>query len=246
MPKEPGSAEQRLSSHDACEVLTGLVLEHLPSLKNRHTRAYAKGRNIWTPDQPADSLFFLVKGQVAVLVRDREGHETVVYMVDPGEPFGELCYCASGERWRQNYGRATTASQVIETPLDEFLTILQRNQELMNRFIFTFCERLTEAQRRIKVLASRNADARLGTLLLQLAALRGRHLKKNEGRVIVRATHSDLAQLAAMTRSHVTVTMGNFRSRGLIEYTRDRPIVINVPALRNYLDKRYPPAEPSS
>jgi CRP-like cAMP-binding protein len=130
-------------------------------------------------------------------------------------------------------------SEVVETPLKQFLEMLRRDKELVQRFVFTLCERLTEADRRVKVLASRDADARLGTLLIQLAGTRGRQ-SANGGGCVLRVTHTDLAQMAAMSRSHVTVTMGNFRNKHLVEYTRDKPITVNVPALKQYLDSRYP------
>jgi CRP-like cAMP-binding protein len=242
MASESGGSRESFSDHDACKLLTGLVLEHLPSFeKLRRARSYAKGKNVWTPGQPADSVFFLVRGQIAILVKDRERHETIVHVVDSGEPFGELCYCARNHRKRHNFSRAISSSQVIELPLSEFLLILKRDQGLMERFIFTFCERFTEAQRRVKVLANRSAEARLGTLLLQLARSRGKSSGKDGSHVVLHTTHAELASWAAMSRSHVTVTMGRFRRKELVHYTRDKPIIVDVHALERYLDAHYPP-----
>jgi Mn-dependent DtxR family transcriptional regulator len=47
--------------------------------------------------------------------------------------------------------------------------------------------------------------------------------------------HEELAKMAAMNRSHVTVTMGKLRKRGLVRYERNRPLVVDVPALTAYL-----------
>ena len=41
--------------------------------------------------------------------------------------------------------------------------------------------------------------------------------------------------MAAMNRSHVSVTMGKLRKRGLTRYERNRPLVVDVPALTTYL-----------
>ncbi|MDQ3257916.1 MAG: hypothetical protein M3R15_29195 [Acidobacteriota bacterium] len=38
-----------------------------------------------------------------------------------------------------------------------------------------------------------------------------------------------------MNRSHVSVTMGKLRRRGLVSYERNRPLVVDVPALTAYL-----------
>lgn len=43
--------------------------------------------------------------------------------------------------------------------------------------------------------------------------------------------------MTAMSRSHVTVTMGKFRQRGLVLYERNRPLVVDVPSLKDYLNR---------
>ena len=47
----------------------------------------------------------------------------------------------------------------------------------------------------------------------------------------------DPAQMSAMSRSHVTVTMVSFRKAGLVQYSRDEPLVIRLSALRQYLKR---------
>jgi Mn-dependent DtxR family transcriptional regulator len=48
-------------------------------------------------------------------------------------------------------------------------------------------------------------------------------------------THEELARLAALSRQRVTITMGKLRRRGLVQYERNRPLVVDVPALTAYL-----------
>ena len=40
-----------------------------------------------------------------------------------------------------------------------------------------------------------------------------------------------------MSRSHVTVTMGRLRHRGLVRYQRAGPLRVNVQALTGYLGR---------
>ncbi len=42
--------------------------------------------------------------------------------------------------------------------------------------------------------------------------------------------------MAAMSRSHVTVTMGRFRERVLVDNARRPPLTVRVPALRKHLN----------
>jgi CRP-like cAMP-binding protein len=85
-------------------------------------------------------------------------------------------------------------------------------------------------------MAHRGAEQRLGRLLLRLATSRGR--KGPIGRrntVTVRVSQNELAQLAGMSRPHVTVTMGQLRRRGLVRYEREALVRVDVMGLTDYL-----------
>ena len=50
-------------------------------------------------------------------------------------------------------------------------------------------------------------------------------------------SHNELAQMAGMSRSHVTVTMGRLRRRGVLRYQREGPLRVDVQALTVYLGR---------
>jgi len=81
-------------------------------------------------------------------------------------------------------------------------------------------------------LAHRGAEDRLSKLLLHLVNRRGENSK-----VILHLSHDELAQMAAMSRSHVTVTMGKLRRQNLVFYERNRPLTVDVPLLTAYLNR---------
>lgn len=85
----------------------------------------------------------------------------------------------------------------------------------------------------------RGAKERLGRLLLQLAKTRG-HSSPGAEQVTLHISHDELAQMAAMNRSHVTTTMGKLRDYKLVQYDRNQPLRVNVPALCLYLDTLKP------
>ena len=70
---------------------------------------------------------------------------------------------------------------------------------------------------------------RLGT-----SGARGRR-SGNGGTVTLSLSHRELAQMTGMTRSHVTVTLGRLRRRGLVRYRREGPLRVDLPALTAYL-----------
>ncbi len=227
---------RRFTNHLSCQTMTGLTLEHLPKDGSLgRTRRYHKGVDIWRPDDRTDRIYFLNRGQVIVMSGDTEGNEVIMQVIEKGEPFGELCFCSQEKGLRQTTGRAVVESEALEIKHSDFLSYLQKNMDALLNFTFTFCERLSEMKLRVGVLAHRGAEERLGRLLLQLAAPPGQQHIEGANEVPLHINHEELAKMAAMNRSHVSVTMGKLRKRGLVRYERNRPLVVDVPALTAYL-----------
>jgi CRP/FNR family cyclic AMP-dependent transcriptional regulator len=226
-----------LRDHRDCEVLTGLTYESVPKDNSLgHAHSIKKGGSVWKPDNRSDSIFFLNSGQVSIIVGDRDGRELVLGIVEAGEAFGEFCFCAPKKHFlRGNYARATVKSEVLEIKLDDFMSFLQTSRNLLQAFTFNFCCRLSDCQRRVEFLAYRGAEERLGRVLLHIASTRGKPSDTVSGQTLLPVSHDELAQMAAMSRPHVTVTMGKLRRRGLVNYERNKPLTINTEALSIYL-----------
>lgn len=56
-------------------------------------------------------------------------------------------------------------------------------------------------------------------------------------------SHEELAQLGAMSRPHVTVTMGRLRRLGLVRYERNLPLFVDVLRLTAYLSGEPGPSK---
>ncbi len=210
----------------------GITLERLPRDGSLgRLRSFAKGADIWRPADRADRIYFLERGQVAVMMGDARGHEVIMKVITVGEPFGELCFCAQEHGLFHTTGRAVVATVALQIRQQDFVNYLQKDREALTAFVFTFCERLSDAERRLEVLTHRDAEGRLGSLLLHLASTP----REKGGEVELHVGHEELAQMAAMSRSHVTVTMGKFRRRGLVRYERNCPLVVDTVALKAYL-----------
>ncbi|MEJ7862025.1 MAG: Crp/Fnr family transcriptional regulator [Pyrinomonadaceae bacterium] len=226
-----------LPDHRDCETLTGLTIDNAPRDESiGQTRSYRKGGDVWKPDDRSNSILFLKRGQIVIVSSDREGREVVFGVIEAGEPFGELCFCAPKKHFfRGTYARAVIKSEVLEIKLDDFMSYLQDDRHALQAFTFTFCCRLTDCQSRLEYLAYRGAEERLGRVLLHLAGTQGKPNEKSPGRVFLPVSHDELAQMAAMSRPHVTVTMGKLRRRGLVNYDRNKPLTIDTEALSIYL-----------
>lgn len=238
MPQDPKPANRPFRDHGSCKALTDLTVQHLardPTLGR--CRRYGKGGEIWHPEDKADRLYLLQQGQVVILSQDAAGHEVIIRVIEAGEPFGELCFCTEHSGTRENSARAITDSEALDLDFGRFLKHLQESQKALSSVVFTLCTRLAEAERRIEVLSYRAAEDRLARLLLQLATSRGKPSSKHQGEMMLPLSHEELALMAAMSRPHVSVTMGKLRRLGLVHYGRGSLLRVNTSLLLSFVTK---------
>lgn len=225
--------------HLDCEALTGITLDHLPhDVSLGRVRKYVKGAYLWQPDDAADRIYFLRRGRVAVMTATPEQRPVLLRTIEADQSFGELCLCTTRARTRGTTASALIACEAIEIKLSQFLGYLRQNHKALEALVCTLCLRLTDAEHRVEVLAHRGAEQRLGRLMLRLGTSSARVGRiDNKDTVTVSVSHSELARLAGMSRSHVTVTMGRLRRRGLVRYQREGPLRVDVSALTAYLGR---------
>lgn len=238
LPRQSKADEWRFRGHESCKQLTILTVEQLSRDSSfGQVRQFRKGSYVWRADDKADRIYSLVRGQVSILAVDSEGHEVIVHVIGAGQTFGELCFCSQEHGLYGNVARVVKEAEAIEIGFENFLGYLQDRNDALAALVFTFCARLAETQSRIEILSYRGAEDRLARLLLHLAASRGSPSSKRSGQVVFAVSHDELSMMAAMTRPHVSVTMGKLRSKGFVHYTRGSQLVLNVSRLASLVHK---------
>lgn len=230
------------ADHRECETLTRLTVENVPRDGSLgRTQKFGKSADIWQTDDKADSFYFLERGQIDIFSGDPQAREILLQVVSAGEPFGELCFCAKNSGLRGTVARAHTDVEVLAIRFSDFLKYVRASEPVLTSLVCTLCLRLGDCETRTEILAYRGAQERLGRLLIQLAAKAIEVTKtaaRRQGAVALHVTHLDLARIAAMSRSHVTVTLGHFRDLRLVQYARGRPLSVNLNALTTYVETR--------
>ncbi len=219
--------------HGECRVLTESVVQHLPGVPTQGTiRQIARGALVYAMGGPTGEVYFLRKGRVAISVVSPEGREQRLVTVEPGEMFGELCFCDI--RARQDQATALADSEVMAMRMDDLLGALLATTGGAAAVLGTLCARVADAQAQIRRLAFHTVSERIGLLLLELG---GQHpVQKDGGRVIPRLpTHEEIAQSVAASRELVSSTLSGFRRLGLVRYRRRSAMVVYPEALARHL-----------
>jgi CRP/FNR family transcriptional regulator, cyclic AMP receptor protein len=223
--------------HENCRALTEITVAHLPadnslgSLLQFPRRAF-----VWQPGDRSDKIYFLKEGRVGITGVDRDGREVVLGMIVAGEPFGELCFCGGPTEVRSTTAKAVADSLAFEITIEDFIAYMQQSDEVLGKFLFTFCIRLSHSERRIAILALRGVEERLGHTLLHLARTRGVPVDAgNPNELRIGVTHEELSGLSALSRQRITIMMNRFRKLGLVRYSRTEPLIVNINALAEHL-----------
>jgi CRP/FNR family transcriptional regulator len=189
-----------------------------PALTNvpRVERTFWRGMSIYALEEPATSLYLILKGRVKILRLSPEGGRKIVSLRYRGEIFGELALGGAGvEAAHSDEAVALDTTRVAIIRLADFWQALRNDPAALQSALQHLAARLAAAHRQIEALVFEDNYCRLARALLNLSSEAAR-----VGETSVRLTHEELAELIGSTREVVTGMMIELRQRGLIDYKR--------------------------
>jgi CRP-like cAMP-binding protein len=198
---------------------------------NSRTVEIARDANVYTCGDQDEMVYFIVSGQIKLLMLSPEGKECLLAIHSAGDIFGELCLSGSGSRLET----ATAMEETIlkKIPSSQFLARLSHDS-LLEGFIRYLAVRIADQQQVIANMVTVDSEQRLGKTLLQLARTLG---KKNQQstRIELKISHDELSEMVGTTRPRISLFMQRFRNLGLIETNLDRFLAIKEKELTAYL-----------
>src|SRR5690606_2396514 len=137
----------------------------LPTLKTKNLEAFLEHCNrrhfaarstIIHAGDACDSLFYIVKGSVTVLLQDAPARDMILAYLNQGEFFGEMGLFDEDhtEQDRSAWVKARTECEVAELPYAEFRAITARDPELLYAVGRQMAHRLRRTTRKVGNLAS--------------------------------------------------------------------------------------------
>lgn len=186
----------------------------------------APGRVFYHPAEPAEVLFILKQGEVAISRLSPEGKKLIVAKLGPGTIFGEMAIL--GQRMHQTVAEALTECVLCVMSRRDVEDHLLADPRIAARLVRLLGARLAEAEARQEELAFRSVPERLAALLSRLATdtdWRGRP-------VVSGLTQQQLAELTGTSRETATTILNQFRAAGLIEIRRRRITLLDPGGLR--------------
>ncbi len=174
---------------------------------------YRKGQTVFAQGDVADSVFYIQKGRLKVVVLSEQGKEAVVGILEAGQFFGEGCMNGHSLRIA-----TTTAMEdcLITAITTKTMTAALHDQPKFSQMFMSYL--LTRNGRIEEDLIDQlfnSSEKRLARLLLLLANF-GRESTPQP--IDAKISQETLAEMIGTTRSRVSFFMNKFRKLGFISY----------------------------
>jgi CRP/FNR family cyclic AMP-dependent transcriptional regulator len=174
---------------------------------------YRKDQIVFAQGEVADTIFYIQKGRVKVVVLSDQGKEAVVGILEPGQFFGEGCL--NGHSLRISTTTAMEECVITSIMKTAMLAALHSEPKFSELFMAYLLTRNSRIEEDLIDQLFNSSEKRLARLLLLLA-----HFGK-EGSpkpIDIDVSQETLAEMIGTTRSRVSFFMNKFRKLGLISY----------------------------
>jgi CRP/FNR family transcriptional regulator len=236
METRTGATASILQYLNSQPLFDGLEPSSLVALaKASRLKPVPKNSFIFFQGDPADAVFLVWRGVIAIRLENPDGRELVINEMSVGDCFGELAILTGQPR--STSAQAIVDSEVLLIPRSAFKITLDQEPRLASRLLEITARRLQNSSKREEALAFHDAQQRLAHQLLNLD-----QLAQDVGYLTL--SQDDLATRVGLTRQTVATILGRWRRNGWLLTGRGHIVLLNrhelgLLAQSQEVDERY-------
>ena len=181
-------------------------------LSHCHRRRYpAKSTIIYAGDR-CESLYFIMRGSVTVLIEDDEGREMIVAYLNDGDFFGEMGLF--DQDTRSAWVRTKTECEVAEISYTKFQELTRQHPEFLFNLATQMALRLRNTTRKVGDLAFLDVTGRVARTLLDLCN-EPDAMTHPEG-MQIKITRQEIGRIVGCSREMVGRVLKTLEEQGLV------------------------------
>jgi CRP/FNR family cyclic AMP-dependent transcriptional regulator len=186
-------------------------------LAHCHRRRFAARSTLIHAGDQSDSLFYIVKGSVTILIEDEHGREMIIAYLNQGDFFGEmgLFDLSPAQHDRSAWVRAKTECEVAEISYSKFRELTQRDPELLYAVGRQMAERLRKTTRKVGDLAFLDVTGRVAGTLLDLC--KQPDAMTHPDGMQIKITRQEIGRIVGCSREMVGRVLKSLEEQGLID-----------------------------
>lgn len=194
-------------------------------LTHCHRRRYpAKTTLIYAGDK-SDSLYYIIKGSVTVLIEDEEGREMIVAYLNDGDFFGEMgLFDAQDDR--SAWVRAKTECEIAEISYSKFLEVSVTHPAFLFALGKQMARRLRNTTRKVGDLAFLDVTGRVARTLLDLS--REPDAMTHPDGMQIKITRQEIGRIVGCSREMVGRVLKTLEDQGLVSVKGKTMVVFNT------------------
>jgi CRP/FNR family transcriptional regulator, global nitrogen regulator len=171
---------------------------------------FDRNKTIFFPGDPAERVYFLVKGAVKLSRVYEAGEEITVSLLRENSIFGVLSLITGNKSDRFYHAVAFTPVELLSISIEQFEQALRESTELSSIVLKGLSSRILQTEMMIETLAHRDMGSRLASFLLILCRDFG--VPSANGITIdLKLSHQAIAEAIGSTRVTVTRLLGDLR-----------------------------------
>jgi len=192
--------------------------------------SFERGKTIFFPGDPAERVYFLLRGAVKLSRVYEAGEEITVALLRENSVFGVLSLITGHRSDRFYHAVAFTPVELLSLPIDRVEKTIKQNPEVSMVMLQGLSSRILQTEMMIETLAHRDMGSRLVSFLLILCRDFG--VPSEEGITIdLKLSHQAIAEAIGSTRVTVTRLLGDLRAEKMISIHKKKITVHNPVAL---------------
>ncbi|ADB95578.1 transcriptional regulator, Crp/Fnr family [Candidatus Atelocyanobacterium thalassa isolate ALOHA] len=187
---------------------------------------FERGKTIFFPGDPADKIYFLLKGAVKLSLVYEAGDEITVALLRENSVFGVFSLIAGQKSDRFYHAVAFSAVELLSAPTNRVEEALKNNSDLSILMLKGLSSRILQTEMMIETLAHRDMGSRLVSFLLILCRDFG--VPVSDGiHIDLKLSHQAIAEAIGSTRVTITRLLGDLRQQGIISIYKKKITVHN-------------------
>jgi CRP-like cAMP-binding protein len=168
---------------------------------------------IFAGGDPAEELYVVRSGRVAIAIQAPDGRQSVVALMEPEDIFGELAFF-DDEGGRSADARALERSELLAVPFAALRAVLEQRPTLLWNVTALLARRLRSTDAALADSMFLDVTGRTAKRLLELAG--------DADRFVLPVTQEELAGMVGASRERVNKAISAFIRLGWIEQTDRR------------------------
>ena len=188
-------------------------------------RRYTARSNILCAGDPAETLSFIVKGSVTILIEHEDGDEMIIAYLNEGDFLGELgLFEHPGQaRHRSAWVRAKTDCEVAEIGYDKFRELVSQDPDILYALGGQMARRLRDTTRKVGDLAFFDVTGRVARCLLELC--KQPDAMTHPDGMQIKITRQEIGRIVGCSREMVGRVLKDLEQRRLVQ-VRGKTMVV--------------------